>query len=184
MDENGMFRQAEMTSCGLTVGRSEASAHIRLGSPVISGRRMEQAVTTVKTRKKAFAEHPYFTQDKKDGDENARQYIANMRDGAVAGFKYFEMGEAKEISVELTGQARGKMLVSEERDFSVINAEISIENLNKGKYRIFFCDKYGKRGKGPVFQISRRRICRFYLICTEIVFKDFKRPTNRRRKIV
>ena len=131
MDENGMFRQAEMTSCGLNgrqlrgIGTYPARIACNLWSKDGTGR------YDCKNPKKAFAEHPYFTQDKKDGDENARQYIANMRDGAVAGFKYFEMGEAKEISVELTGQARGKMLVSEERDFSVINAEISIENLNK-----------------------------------------------------
>ena len=56
-------------------------------------------------------------------------------DGAVAGFKYFEMGEAKEISVELAGQASGKMLVSERKDFSIANAKISVENQEKGKQR-------------------------------------------------
>ena len=131
MDENGMFRQAEMTSCGLNggslkgVGTYPARIACNLWSKDGTGR------YDCKNPKKAFADHPYFTQDKKDGDESARQYIANMRDGAVAGFKYFEMGEAKEVSVELAGQASGKVLVSENRDFSVINAEIFLENLNK-----------------------------------------------------
>ncbi len=33
--------------------------------------------------------HPYFTQDGEDREENPNQYIANMTNGAVAGFKYF-----------------------------------------------------------------------------------------------
>ena len=133
MDENGMFRQAEMTSCGLNggplkgVGTYPARIACNLWSKDGTGR------YDCKNPKKAFAEHPYFTQDKKDGDGSARQYIANMRDGAVAGFKYFVMGEAKEISVELAGKAKGKMLVSGNRDFSAINAEIPVENLNNVK---------------------------------------------------
>lgn len=133
MDENGMFRQAEMTSCGLNggplkgVGTYPARIACNLWSKDGTGR------YDCKNPKKAFAEHPYFTQDKKDGDGSARQYIANMRDGAVAGFKYFVMGEAKEISVKLAGKAKGKMLVSGNRDFSAINAEIPVENLNNVK---------------------------------------------------
>ncbi len=38
-----------------------------------------------------------------DGDETAVQYIANMRDGAVAGYKYFDMGKARGLSVEVSG---------------------------------------------------------------------------------
>ena len=50
-----------------------------------------------------------------------------MRDGAVAGFKYFAIDGAGRIAVSLRGTAAGKMLVSEKADFSVINAEIPVQ---------------------------------------------------------
>jgi hypothetical protein len=55
------------------------------------------------------------------------QYIANMRAGAVAGFKYFDMGEATQITVKTTGSGVGKLVVSEKKNFSVINAELTIQ---------------------------------------------------------
>ena len=147
MDENGMFQQAEMTSCGLNggplkgIGTYPARIACNLWSKDGTGR------YDCKNPKKAFADHPYFTQDKKDGDESARQYIANMRDGAVAGFKYFEMGEATEISVEISGRAHGKMTVSEKADFSVVNAEIPVDNPSggPGEFQAEFKMKTGKK---------------------------------------
>ena len=44
--------------------------------------------------------HPYFTQTGEDREENEDQYIANMRDGAVAGFKFFDLRGLSEIAVD------------------------------------------------------------------------------------
>ena len=49
-----------------------------------------------------------------------------MRDGAVAGFKYFEFRDAKSISVTLRGQGEGRMQISTTPDFSEIAAEIPV----------------------------------------------------------
>ena len=49
-----------------------------------------------------------------------------MRDGAVAGFKYFKIKERTTISVETSGTGKGTMLVSDIPDFSRICAELSI----------------------------------------------------------
>lgn len=46
---------------------------------------------------------PYLTQDGKDRESGPDQYIANMCDGALAGFKYFDLSETKEISVNYKG---------------------------------------------------------------------------------
>ena len=35
--------------------------------------------------------HPYITQDGQDRECNPQQYIANMRNYSVAGFKYFDV---------------------------------------------------------------------------------------------
>ena len=139
MDENGMFRQAEMTSCGLNgkplkgIGTYPARIACNLWSKDGTGR------YDCKNPKKAFADHPYFTQDKKDGDENARQYIANMRDGAVAGFKYFEMGEATQISVEVSGYFRGIIEVVSGSVSKALVSEIRIDISSSGKK--FFSSK-------------------------------------------
>lgn len=116
-DENGDFLQAEMTSCGLNDGPLngegvyEARIACNLWSKDGAGR------YDVGNPGKLLKEHPYITQDKKDGDATARQYIANMRDGAVAGFKYFEITDQTEIGICLNGNGNGEMLVSNTADF-------------------------------------------------------------------
>ena len=45
---------------------------------------------------------PKITQDGKDGDKEIG-YIANMRDGATAGFKYFDCKGIKKITIKARG---------------------------------------------------------------------------------
>ena len=54
------------------------------------------------------------------------QYIANMRDGAAAGFKYFRMETPVSIRVETSGEGRGTMEVSDTPDFARLCAELKI----------------------------------------------------------
>lgn len=125
---DGSFRQAEVTSCGLNngplhgTGRYEARIACNLWSRDGVGR-----YDGPSPRKKLEA-HPYFTQTGRDREKDGDQYIANMRDGAAAGFKYFQMDGAAEIFVEVSGSAKGKLLVSEKMDCSVLNAEIPLES--------------------------------------------------------
>ena len=62
--------------------------------------------------------HPFFTQTGKDREQDGDQYIANMRDGSVAGFKYFSLGAAARISLELGGNGEGKITVATSPDFT------------------------------------------------------------------
>ena len=71
--------------------------------------------------------HPYFTQDKPDGDETATQYIANMRDGAVAGFKYFDIQDVSHLRVVVNGKGNGKLEVSADPAFTAIAASIPVK---------------------------------------------------------
>jgi hypothetical protein len=57
-------------------------------------------------------EHPYFTQDGTDREDNPGQYIANMRDGSTAGFKYFRMEGAEKITATVRGKAKGSLDIS------------------------------------------------------------------------
>ena len=60
--------------------------------------------------------HPYITQDGPDYDPDnggtpPRSYIANGKDGLVAGFKYFDLSGAERITVRVRGTARGTLFV-------------------------------------------------------------------------
>lgn len=130
---DGGFQQAEMTSCGLNggplkgIGRYDARIACNLWSKEGTGR------YDGSSPKKRLAGHPYFTQKGRDNDPDARQYIANMRDGAVAGFKYFAFDGAKEILIETDGDAKGEMVVSQTKDFSVMNARIPVGSRKYGQ---------------------------------------------------
>ena len=110
---NGSIPQAELTSCGLNggplagTGRYEARTACHLFSKKGAGWMLSHFPETAD-------EHPYFTQTGDDREDNNDQYIANLRDGACAGFKYFDLRETKKIAVEVRGDARGEMRVSYE----------------------------------------------------------------------
>ena len=119
----GVFKQAEVTSCGLNggplsgTGKYEARIACNLWS------KNGVARYDKKFDKKA---HPYFTQTGKDRMENGDQYIANMRDGAVAGFKYFGFGGEKRISLTVSGVCSGTVEVSHTPDFKAVIARIPV----------------------------------------------------------
>jgi arabinoxylan arabinofuranohydrolase len=127
MDEKGEFQQAEMTSCGLNggplegEGRYEARIACNLWSAEGTGR------YDIPHAKRIYRHHPYFTQEGKDGDITTFQYVANMENGAVAGFKYFKMEGADELSITIRGEAKGEMQVSDKKDFSSLNTAIAVE---------------------------------------------------------
>jgi arabinoxylan arabinofuranohydrolase len=127
-NENGAFLQAEVTSCGLNdgplkgKGRYEARIACNLWGKNGTGR------YDGPFPKWRLRNHPYFTQDGPDRENSGNQYIANMRDGAVAGFKYFAFKDAAEIKVHCTGAANGRLQVSTAPDFSTLCADIFIKN--------------------------------------------------------
>lgn len=120
---DGGFRQAEVTSCGLNGGplKGEGTYPARIACNLWSKRgtaRYDQHFD-----KRA---HPYITQRGRDDDRDSVQYIANMRDGSVAGFKYFDLRSVSMVSVKVSGKGLGVMQVSTEPDFSEICAEIAV----------------------------------------------------------
>ena len=115
-DENGHIAQVEVTSQGINnkplqcAGKYEARIACNLtyqGNVAHHGPTKSAAATT-----------PYFTQDGQDREEDESgysQYIANMHDGAMAGFKYFQFdGQPGKISVQVRGSAQGEMVISTE----------------------------------------------------------------------
>ena len=123
--EDGGFLQAEVTSCGLNggplEGQGEYPARIACNLWAFEG-------TARYDKKFDKKNHPYFTQDKKDDDHSAIQYIANMKDGSVAGFKYFDIKEADSIRICFAGNCDGKIQVSTDPEFEQICATLPAKN--------------------------------------------------------
>jgi len=67
--------------------------------------------------------HPFITQDGEDREDNPNQYIANMRSGAKAGFRYFSIHNLGMVTVLTRGNGHGVMNISldaEEKPFAQI----------------------------------------------------------------
>lgn len=149
---DGSFQQAEMTSCGLNggpltgTGTYPARIACYLRSKRGTGRYDDRKAA------KTLAMHPFITQDKKDGDETAVQYIANMQDGAVAGFKYFRFENRGQrlISVKLCCIGKGIIQVSMDCNFDKIAAEIPVCETNGEKER-FSARCITKEGIYPLY---------------------------------
>jgi hypothetical protein len=124
IEQDGSIRQVELTSCGLNGGplAGRGSYEARIACNLRSG----NGVFAYGMVKPENTEHPYFTQEFLNGDETPVQYIANMRDKSMAGFKYFEMDGAEKISLLVRGAAGGSIIVSMETDTDPI-ARIEIK---------------------------------------------------------
>ena len=121
---DGGFRQAEVTSCGLNGGPLEGIGEYPAR---IACNLWSKHGTARYDKKFDKKEHPYFTQDKKDDDHSAVQYIANMKDGSVAGFKYFDIKKAGGIRVCYGGSCEGVMQVSDDPAFTRLCASVPVK---------------------------------------------------------
>lgn len=105
--EDGSIPQVEMTSCGLNngplLGKGKYEARIACNLQSEKGAGWYQAYGG----ELLFHDHPFFTQSGKDREEHPTQYIANMRNGSIAGFKYFDVRNLWEIAIRIRGNAVG-----------------------------------------------------------------------------
>jgi hypothetical protein len=150
---DGFIPQAEITSCGLNdeplIGRGIYEARIACNL------RAKNGIFSYGMVKPENSVHPYFTQENPDKD--AVQYIANMQDGSMAGFKYFAMEGAGQISVCTRGSDTGFFAISTALD-AVPIAQVPITPTNEwhettaplksvyGKQALYFT----YRGKGSL----------------------------------
>ncbi len=114
--EDGKFYQAEMTSCGLNDGPLEGKgtypSYIACN---LWGKKGTKFYSMIPLGKNGY---PYYTQDGKDREGNVPgedQYVANMHDGSVCGFKYFDLKDTKKLSVCIKGHPKGTLHVLTEK---------------------------------------------------------------------
>lgn len=126
--EDGSIPQVEMTSCGLNDGLLQGNgvygAYIACNLYSKNG-----TFHFDDTKKNDYKSHPYFTQSGVDREDNGDQYIANMQDGSVAGFKYFNLEDTKEIAISVRGTGKGIMRVYSQLDGQLLT-NIKVETKN------------------------------------------------------
>ena len=125
--EDGSIPQVELTSCGPNggplEGRGEYPTYIACNLFC-----SEESVYTDWTASWMNNQFPKITQDGRDGDEEIG-YIANMKDSATAGFKYFDCRGVKRMKIKTRGYARGVFEVRTKWDGPVLGT-IPIEFSN------------------------------------------------------
>ena len=101
IEPDGSIRQVEMTSCGLNPGdlRGEGTYHAAIACQLYA-----QGGACVSPLADP-AVHPAFTQDGPDREENEGQYITNLRQGSVAGYKYFDLSATSGIRIRVRGSS-------------------------------------------------------------------------------
>lgn len=151
IEEDGSIRQVEITSCGLNgkplEGRGEYSSSIACNLACRRGGAFYFAFRRTG--------RPRFTQTGADRNENPDQYIAEVADGTRIGFKYFLFDGASEISVKLTGRARGF--------FTVTDGEKTVAEIPVNGEGTFSAPLAVKNGKRPLFfEFRGRGKCNFH----------------------
>lgn len=108
---DGSIPQVEITSCGLNDGplraKGEHSSHCACYL------RSQQGIQHYSSRVHWNDAHPYISQEHEDQAATLQnQYIFNLRNGAVCGYKYFQFdGTEKTIDLRVRGLLQGSLTV-------------------------------------------------------------------------
>jgi len=125
--EDGTIPQAEMTSCGPNggplIGRGEYPTYIACNLFTMDEEKYSGTYGAWMDGR-----FPKITQDGKDGDEEIG-FIANMRDGATAGFKYFDFRGVRRVKIRVRGYCNGEFQVKIAWDGPVLGT-IPVFNAN------------------------------------------------------
>lgn len=152
MGRDGRFEMAEMTSAGLNGGILPEHGSFEAGIACVLYGKKGACKTVMPKRERIL--HPYITQQGADREDSPRQYITNISDGTVIGYKYFYIAEKRKILSLVVSKAgkqevHGKFIVSIKRTFSDILAEIVVEAVNKERTAVIRIDL--PEGKHPLY---------------------------------
>ena len=113
--EDGLFGQAELTSCGLNGGPLKGEGYYPSYIACHLYREDHPAVYVGDSHLPEFqnGSFPKVVKEGWDGDQN-EGYVTNMRDKYAAGFKYFDLEGVKSIGVTMRGYAYGALEISTE----------------------------------------------------------------------
>ena len=68
-----------------------------------------------------------------DREENGDQYLANISDGALFGFRSFDLENTKEFVLELFGKGKGVVTLSRDEEGKEVLSSVPFEINGKGE---------------------------------------------------
>lgn len=116
--EDGSIPQVRISSCGLNGGPLAGNG--TYPAYIACLLRSRNGVYRYGDRQKPARNHPYLTQEGGDRDTGPNQYIANLRDGATAGYREFSFCGQTQISVSVRGTAGGYIELRKEDGGEII----------------------------------------------------------------
>lgn len=123
---DGSIRQAEATSCGLSGGTMPAKGVIPAYAACIL---MSRKLLGIMQNPAAI---PYITQDGGDRESGPTQYVSNIRNGSIVGFRYFADGNGVgKIAVKVRGKAEGVIRIHADLNKSPLTA-VQIHSVHNG----------------------------------------------------
>lgn len=110
-DGNGNISQVEMTSCGLNGENLRGIG--TYGAYIACCLKGKEGTAFYRDHRDTNTKLPYFTQDGEDWENIENQYIANLRHGSEAGYKYFDfkVNQPHKIKITYRGTFQGKIKI-------------------------------------------------------------------------
>lgn len=119
LEADGSIKQVEITSCGLNDGALEGKGIYPARIACHLNRWGQSTWSNPNSMKQ---EYPYFTQDMDDAEPSEAlnkqdrefpiQYIHNIQNETMIGYKYFKFQDVKEIALMIRGKGEGRFIVS------------------------------------------------------------------------
>lgn len=109
IEKDGSIAQVEMTSCGLNNGplKAEGKYSAAIACNLMCGANDKKIIYGQSLKDS----QPYIFQETAEKEEDSVHYIANVIDGTVVGFKYFDFAGVGKIAVTVKSQGAGKLEV-------------------------------------------------------------------------
>ena len=159
IEKDGSIKQVEMTSCGLNGGPLE-------GKGVYPA-----SICCCLMPKEGNVFYNFFTwpwqkgktcvsQTGKDTDTVETQYVKNLQDGGLIGYKYFDFSKTETVTLTLKGKAKGTIAVRYQED-GKDQDEVKFENKDANEFKVTL----------PINNKEKKSALYFY-------FKDMKGKVN------
>lgn len=118
---DGSIPQVPVTSCGLNQAPLRGTGEYDAGIACILMSR--DGAIAYEAQQTIDQTHPYITQSGEDRENHPDQYIANLRSGAVVGYRYFDLPKSGSVTIHTRGTKSGCVEIRTSQDGAVI-AEI------------------------------------------------------------
>lgn len=159
---DGSIKQVEMTSCGLN------------GGPLRGEGVYPASICCCLMPKEGNVFYPFFklphqkgktyiTQSGKDTDTVETQYVHNLQNGGLIGWKYFDFTNTQSVTLKMKGKASGKLAVRYEEkgnndapvEFNLKGeGEVTLPITNKVEKSALYIDLKDVKGKFDLFTIE------------------------------